>query len=331
VVCTANFAGVERYVSYTAPALAKHGWDVTVIGGDRARMEAALGDVAHVPAASTGAALAALLRFDRSVIVHAHMTAAETAAVAARVARRFPLVVTRHFAARRGSSRFGRLAAPLIRSAVSQQISISDYVAAAIGEPSVTIRSGVPDDDSSPTGTSRTILMVQRLEQEKRTEDAVRAWAASTLPAAGWRLVVAGEGGEHARLTALAGDFGVRESVDFLGARDDVDALMRGASLLVATTPIEAFGLSVVEAMAKGLPVIGARGGAHLETIGSVSTRWLYEPGDHAQLSSMLEALATDPAERVRYGEALRAHQRRELSLGAHVARLEAAYDNVRV
>ena len=50
VVCTANFAGVERYVTYIAPRLARRGWEVTVIGGDADRMRASLGDVPYVRA-----------------------------------------------------------------------------------------------------------------------------------------------------------------------------------------------------------------------------------------------------------------------------------------
>jgi len=78
------------------------------------------------------------------------------------------------------------------------------------------------------------------------------------------------------------------------------------------------------------LPVIAAKNGAHLETVGAVSTRWLYEPGNHAQLSSMMDTVATDEGERDRYGQALQAHQRLELSLDAHLDRLEAEYEKVR-
>ena len=48
---------------------------------------------------------------------------------------------------------------------------------------------------------------------------------------------------------------------------------MRTAGVLLAPRPDEAFGLSVVEAMARGLPVVAAGSGAHLETVGSVAGR----------------------------------------------------------
>ncbi|WP_258934087.1 glycosyltransferase [Nesterenkonia pannonica] len=64
-------------------------------------------------------------------VVHAHMTAAECAAAAASYCptRGTPLVVTRHFAGPRGSSRLGGLAAKLIVRRSDAQIAISGYVA----------------------------------------------------------------------------------------------------------------------------------------------------------------------------------------------------------
>jgi len=329
VVCTANFAGVERYVTYIAPSLAKRGWDVTVVGGDSARMPEELGDVRHLPGTSLARVVASLARFDRSVIVHAHMTAAEAASVAVHAARRFPVVVTRHFAAPRGSSLLGRAAAPAIRRAVSEQIAISDFVAAGINEPSVTIRNAVPDNAGLARG-DRVVLMVQRLDTEKHTADALRAWARTTLPADGWRLRIVGAGREHESLAGLTARLDLSQSVEFLGSRSDVVDLMREASILVATAPAEPFGLSVVEAMAAGLPVICARGGAHLETAGAVTKRWLFEPGADAELAEMLQTLAADAAERERYGRALQKHQRAALSIESHVGQLEAIYARIR-
>jgi glycosyltransferase involved in cell wall biosynthesis len=328
-MCTSNFAGVERYVTYVAPLLVQRGWDVTVLGGDTDRMTAALGGVPHEGVESVARAVAALRRCDRSDIVHVHMTAAETAAVAARLARRFPIVTTRHFAAHRGSSVLGRLAAPAIRRSVAEQIAISDFVAGAIGEPSVTIRNAAPDDYLTASRDGRTVLLVQRLEEEKRTADALRAWAQAQLADLGWKLLIAGDGNERAQLSLTVNELRIGHSVEFLGARTDVGALMRQASIFVATAPMESFGLSVVEAMAAGTPVVAARGGAHMETVGSVATRWMFGPGDVKQLAGMLQELAGDDAERAQYGQSLQAHQRANLSLASHVDQLEAVYARV--
>ena len=54
---------------------------------------------------------------------------------------------------------------------------------------------------------------------------------------------------------------------------------MRAAGVLLAPRTDEAFGLSVVEAMARGLPVVAAGSGAHLETVGSVPGAALFRAG----------------------------------------------------
>src|SRR6201999_467277 len=72
----------------------------------------------------------------------------------------------------------------------------------------------------------------------------------------------------------------------------------------------EASGLSVVEAVAAGLPVVAAAGGGHLETVGPVPGAALYDPLDTRQAGRLLADLATDPDRRATYGDALRAGQR---------------------
>ena len=84
--------------------------------------------------------------------------------------------------------------------------------------------------------------------------------------------------------------------MEFLGHRSDVHDLMRSAAIFVATRPDEAFGLSVVEAMARGLPVVAAGSGAHLETVGSVPGAALFGPGDSDEAARLLEDLAADVA-----------------------------------
>ena len=58
----------------------------------------------------------------------------------------------------------------------------------------------------------------------------------TTLPAHGWKLLIAGEGSEREQLAELARELGLSDSVEFLGVRRDVGDLMRRASIFVATT-----------------------------------------------------------------------------------------------
>jgi glycosyltransferase involved in cell wall biosynthesis len=326
LVATDAFAGVERYITYVAPALAAEGLDLTIVGGDASPMRRAI-DGAPVRwhpyegPRSTVSRLRAL----QADIIHTHMTAAELVA-ALGAPRRARIVTTRHFAQPRGSSLPARVVGRLAARRIGRQIAISDFVAAAIESPSVVVRNAVPD---RPLGShdQPVVLVAQRLEQEKDSETAIRAWAESQLSDLGWRLVVAGRGALAQKLQTLISALGVGGSVDVIGFVDDLPERMARASILLAAAPLEPYGLSVVEAMSCGLPVVAARGGAHLETIGAVDERWLFPPGDHRAAANLLRSLAEDPKARTFASGRIQAHQRSELGLATHVKHLIELYE----
>jgi len=319
------FGGVERYVAYVAPELHRRGWDVTVVGGDPKRMRAELGPVRHLPATTSCDVLIKLMLEEKPAILHAHMTAAEAAAASAHLIRRLPVVATRHFAAPRGSTPLARFGSRFVRASLARQISVSQFVADSIGEPSTVLLNGVPLADRT-VQSDRVVLMAQRLEPEKQTDVAIEAWTRSSLRHRGWRLVIAGDGRLRTDLTERIDHRNLGQSVTLLGMYDDMTSLMSRSSIFLATSPVDSFGFSVVEAMAAGIPVVAARGGAHTETVGNVSDHWLFSPGDAVQAASMLDLLGQNPEARERYGDQLRAAQRRHLSLAVHADQLEVIY-----
>jgi glycosyltransferase involved in cell wall biosynthesis len=256
-------------------------------------------------------------------VVHAHMTAAELAA-AITPSGRASIISTRHFAAGRGSSRTARLAGRLVRRRLARQIAISRFVADEIGEPSIVILNGVAVAEAAiPDG--RSILVTQRLQQEKRTVEALQAWHRSGLAADGWRLLIAGDGVQRPELEAYVTDHGVR-GVEFLGHRRDISALRERAGLALATAPAEPFGLAVAEAMMAGLPVVASAAGGHLETVGAVRPDLLYPSGDVGACAALLRRLAASSELRRSIGADLRAHARRSLTIASHVDALESLY-----
>jgi len=325
VVQSAGFAGVERYICTTAGGLADRGWDVTVVGGLASAMSDALSpQVRYVAAADRTLAVAlALARLGRTDVVHVHMTAAELAAVVARPRNRAPIVATRHFAARRGGGLAGRVG----ERSLAVEISISRFVADSIGRPSTILHDPVPRLPRS-LGTAKVVLMAQRLEAEKETAVGLRAWAESGLAATGWQLRVAGAGRERASLERLAADLGVAGSVAFLGRISDMDLCRSEAKLFLATAPAEPFGLSVVEAMAAGLAVVAADGGAHRETLGD-DPALLFPPGDVAAAALRLRQLSASPQKCTEMGEALRQRAVTLFSVDRHLDGLEAIYDSL--
>jgi glycosyltransferase involved in cell wall biosynthesis len=100
---------------------------------------------------------------------------------------------------------------------------------------------------------------------------------------------------EHAReVRATAERFGVGDAVRLLGyvSDEDLAVLFRAARAHVLVSWCEGFGLTVVEAMAAGCPVVTTRGGSLGEVVGDAALT--VEPDDHAAIGSAIARLVSD-------------------------------------
>lgn len=326
LVVTDNFAGVERYVSTVARGTAERGWTVRVIGGREEEMRRELPpEVLWAPASTLPGALGALRRTPTADVLHVHMTSAEVAAAFVRRGR--VVVATRHFAARRGSSPGARWVAGLAARRLDGQIAVSDAVRQALGDPSMPVLLPGVLAVERVRRPQRTIVIAQRFEKEKRTVDAVTAFARSGLAAEGWLLEIYGEGAERGRIVSELERAGVVASARLSGWALDMPALLSRAGIVLAPGDRDSFGLLVVEAMAAGAPVVAAAAGGHLETLGAVPGARLYPPGQVEACAAQLHVLAREePAEREAYGARLREWQREHLEVSGHVDRLLGHY-----
>ena len=331
-----GFAGVERHVARLAGEQARRGDTVLVVGGRQEAMAAALEHtgVRRLPAARTIDVARAIRSACRAAdVVHTHMTAAEVGATlaGASIRRLPPVVTTRHFAGPRGSGPSSALVAAVGRHRVDAQIAISRYVAGAVDGPSVVVHPGVLDQPEGLSASERrpTIAMLQRLEPEKQTGAGLRAFAASGLAAHGWSLEIAGDGSEREKLEVLADELGIATAVAFLGHQHDTEPLLRTASILLAPCDVEGLGLSVLEAMSYGLPVVASAAGGHLETLEGLDPFALFPPGDVGSAGTQLGALAQDPGRREAYANAARSAQRTRFTVEAQASATTAIYRSV--
>ena len=328
VVVTDNFAGVEKYVVSTASHQASHGATVTVVGGNPDLMRLHLSEsVTYVPGPTVGSSMRALLHLGRLDIVHSHMTSADFVAVSTRPITRAAVVSTRHFAGPRGARSTTRMAAQLVKRGISSEIAISDFVARSDDGKAVTILNGVPIRPRGGAHREQIVMVMQRLETEKDTETALRAFALSGLEGVGWSLHIVGQGSELPHLQRASSRLGIAGAVIWHGFVSDPENIRSRASIHLATAQAEPFGLAVVESMAIGLPVIASAGGAHRELLGP--TDYCFEVGDAAGAATLLRQLADNPAAAMGFGALLRERQQRYFALPDHVSLLDELYRTV--
>jgi glycosyltransferase involved in cell wall biosynthesis len=204
---------------------------------------------------------------------------------------------------------------------MDEEIAISEFVAAAVPASRV-LPNGVETAEPGPAIRDRSVLVMQRLEAEKQTEVALYAWARSQLRDEGWRMIIAGRGSKQPDLLKLSANLGLSETVEWLGFVDNPAALLSRAGLLLAPAPAEPFGLTVVEAMAHGMPVIAADGGAHRETVGPDG--WLFPDGDVDGCTQLLNDVVN--RDLGAYGAFLRTRQLEYFDLDTHSDELLKIY-----
>lgn len=106
------------------------------------------------------------------------------------------------------------------------------------------------------------LLSMSRIAPKKRIDLMIDAVAELRDREVAARLVVAGDGDPQLvdRLRAQAGRLGVQDSVEFLGlvAGEAKEAVYADAQLLLAPSDDENFGISIAEALARGLPIVAS-------------------------------------------------------------------------
>ena len=338
VIHSDGFSGVERHVAMLAAAQHDAGHRVVVVGGDPASMVSATDrpGVTIRPGATWRETWRGVQRYaSGSDVVNLHMTASELVVCLAPAARGVPLVTTRHFAQRRGVGRFGgiaQLAVPVVARRLAAQIAVSRYVADNIDGPSQVVHAGVLGREApDPDTRERVVLLAQRLEPEKRSDVALRAFSASGLGASGWRLDVAGTGSERRHLERLATSLALTPAeVRFLGQRSDIPERMATAGLLIS--PASRRGVRAQRPRGHGLrPARGRHAGRRSpgdpgppRRAGAVPTRG--RRGGRTEL----RRLADDPEERRRLAVAQRDLQRSRFTLEAQQRATDEVYRGVR-
>ena len=129
----------------------------------------------------------------------------------------------------------------------------------------------------------------------KRVADVIRIFAQvrERIPA---KLLLVGEGPDRPFVQQLAAEMGLGSDVHFLGEQDQLEPLFFCADLFLLPSEQESFGLTALEAMSCGVPVIASDVGGLPEVIVHGETGYLFPVGDIAAMAAKAVEMINDPA-----------------------------------
>lgn len=139
--------------------------------------------------------------------------------------------------------------------------------------------------------TRSIVLTTARLHEGKGIVYLIEA--AKLLPEI--HLVICGDGPERCRLEEAVRGADLQKRVIFLGHREDVPELLSACDIFVLPSLHEALGLSVLEAMAAGRPVVATAVGGLKETVSDGVNGLLVPPRDGMSLAAAIRRLISEP------------------------------------
>jgi glycosyltransferase involved in cell wall biosynthesis len=176
------------------------------------------------------------------------------------------------------------------------------------------LSNGVTEDfflqrDPTKTAPPYDVVSVGRLAKEKQQPQLIHAVAASKHMK-DIRLTLAGTGPQQQKLAALADDLGVNAEIGRV-SDERLKALYQTADLFVQTSAVELEGMSVLEAMAAGCPVLVNNSSTSAVPEFVTAQEATYAMNDVAELTSKLDAMLDSQAVRAAAGVENRAVARR--------------------
>ena len=184
----------------------------------------------------------------------------------------------------------------------------------------------------APPGTF-VVVNVGRLDPVKNQAGLIAAFKllcdSSPATAARLRLVIVGEGACRNSLEAHIARLGLHDQVCLLGDRKDVPDILAECDVFALSSVAEGIPLTLLEAMAAGLPIVATRVGGVAEVVVDGVTGTLVEPGNPAVLAQALHGYMEDALRCGQHGDAGRQRVEQHFSLAAMLAGYTSLYDEV--
>lgn len=257
--------------------------------------------------------LAMAFRELRPDVVHTHQVGALAYAGPAALAVGGPVVHTehgKHYASRARTRLLGRLAGRFVARflCVSSDIAAEAEACRIVPRRKIGVVANGVDTARFATRSGRestraelgiapeaiVVGTVGRLNEVKRQDRLIRAFARvhATSPTA--RLLLVGDGVLMADLRRLAADLNIESGVHFAGYQTEPERFLGAMDLFALTSRSEGMPLAILEAWAAGVPVVASRVGGIPEMIADGQTGLLFDPEDENALVASIHRLIAD-------------------------------------
>jgi N-acetyl-alpha-D-glucosaminyl L-malate synthase BshA len=174
-------------------------------------------------------------------------------------------------------------------------------------------------------GDRKIVMHVSNFRPVKRVKDVVQVFARvnKAVPSV---LVMVGDGPDRHEAEQEARNLGVESSVYFAGKIERVVSLLASADLFILPTDAESFGLSALEALASGTPVIGTNKGGLPEVVQHGVTGSLHAVGDVDAMAAVAIEILKSPAKWLKMSNAAAEDARTRFAMDDIVGRYEQVY-----
>ncbi|MFN0197619.1 MAG: glycosyltransferase [Planctomycetaceae bacterium] len=175
--------------------------------------------------------------------------------------------------------------------------------------------------NAKPVGIS-----VGRLSAEKDFPTLIHAVSHVREVLSEFEFYLVGDGPERSRLEALAQELELDGCLHFLGERQDVPELLASSTVYAGSSLTEGISLTLLEAMAVGLPVVATNVGGNPEIVIPGETGALVETGDSRALAEEILKLCLNPWQAELYGRHGRSRVEQHFSIQGMVRQYESLY-----
>jgi glycosyltransferase involved in cell wall biosynthesis len=170
---------------------------------------------------------------------------------------------------------------------------------------------------------------VARFSPQKNHALLVKAFALGPASNPNAHLVLVGEGALQGQLEAQVKDLGLAAQVHFLGLRRDIPDVLGAMDIFVLSSDYEGNPLSVMEAMASGLPIVSTAVGGVPDLFESGKEGFLVPPGDALGLAKSMVSLLGNREARHSLGTAAALRAREDFDVSTMVQAYEGLYESL--